>query len=182
MSKGYVYPAGESGMQPNPDLVRAELERLLQSDQFKKSRRCQSLLSYVVEETIAGRGDQIKERQVGIHVFGRNPDYETAEDPVVRNAAIEVRKRLAQFYIESGSDATVRIDLQPGAYVPEFLLPKEKLKIQEPKPQPTVRCASRAIGASASEDASGEYELFRLAGPCHTGCIPRDSSEPLDTL
>jgi hypothetical protein len=120
MSKGCVSPAGDTRVQPNPDLVRAELNRLLESDQFKNSRRCRTLLSYVVEETIAGRSDQLKERMVGINVFGRDPDYETAEDPVVRNAAIEVRKRLAQFYVESGNGTSLRIDLHPGTYVPEF--------------------------------------------------------------
>lgn len=137
MSISSLYPIGRSEGQPNPDLVRSELERLFQSDQFKNSKRCRTLLSYVVEETLAGRGDQLKERLVGINVFGRNPDYETAEDPVVRNAAIEVRKRLAQFYVESGNDAAIRIDLHPGTYIPEFRSaphPPEIAQTQQPLP------------------------------------------------
>lgn len=105
---------------PSPDLVRSELGRLLKSDQFKNSRRCQSLLNYVVDETLDGRGDLLKERLVGINVFGRDPDYDTAEDPVVRNAAIEVRKRLAQYYQEAGRHDPVRINLNAGRYTPEF--------------------------------------------------------------
>jgi Malectin domain len=143
MSKGSVYPAVDAGVQPNPDLVRAELDRLLQSDQFKNSRRCRTLLSYIVRETIAGRGSQLKERTVGINVFGRDPDYETAEDPVVRNAAIEVRKRLAQFYIESGNGAPVRIDLHPGTYVPEFRPTLEPPEIALPPDQPPARIRRR---------------------------------------
>jgi len=102
------------------ELVRSELVRLLKSDQFKNSKRCQSLLSYVVEETLAERTDQLKERLVGVNVFGRSPDYDTAEDPVVRNAAIEVRKRLAQYYVESGRDSALTIHLHAGKYAPEF--------------------------------------------------------------
>jgi hypothetical protein len=100
-----------------------ELERLLKSDPFKNSKRCQILLSYLVEETLAGHGDLLKERLVGVNVFGRSPDYDTAQDPVVRSAVIEVRKRLAQFYVESGKDAAVRVDLHPGSYIPEFRVP-----------------------------------------------------------
>lgn len=120
MAKGAIFSTHETGTHPGPDLVRVELDRLLRSDQFKNSKRCSSLLTYIVEETLDGRGEQLKERVVGVNVFGRNPDYETAEDPVVRNAAIEVRKRLAQVYVESGNGNPVRIELHSGTYVPEF--------------------------------------------------------------
>ena len=94
-------------------------------------------MSYVVEEALAGRSDQIKERIVGINVFGREPAYDTASDPVVRNAAIEVRKRLAQFYVESGQGSGIQIDLQPGAYVPTFRCSVEAAPPQFPQsPQP----------------------------------------------
>lgn len=113
---------GAAVTHPDSELVRPELERLLRSDQFNKSKRCQTLLNHIVVETLAGRGDELKERLIGVNVFGRSPDYNTAEDPVVRNAAIEVRKRLAQFYVESGHEAAVRIDLHAGNYIPEFRL------------------------------------------------------------
>lgn len=146
--KGPRSPVDSSGTRSDSDLVRSELDHLLRSDQFKNSRRCQSLLSYVVEETLAGRGDQLKERVVGVSVFGRNPAYDTAEDPVVRNAAIDVRKRLAQYYIETGKDAAVRIDLQPGTYIPSFRLsqpdhPPDAPEIPEPQTQPPAQDGSR---------------------------------------
>ena len=137
MSKALQAAAESAEGQPNTTNVRLELERLLNSDQFKNSKRCQILLSFIVEETIAGRGDQIKERVVGVSVFRRNPDYDTAEEPVVRNAAIEVRKRLAQYYVESGKDASVRIDLRAGSYVPEFHVAQpapESPESQQPLP------------------------------------------------
>lgn len=136
MSEGSPYPAGKAGEQADPDLVRSELERLFKSDQFKNSRRCQTLLRYLVEETIAGRGTQLKERLVGINVFGRDPGYDTAEDPVVRNAAIEVRKRLAQFYVQSEKDPAARIELHPGTYVPEFRCATKAPKIPQSQTQP----------------------------------------------
>ncbi|HZQ45076.1 MAG TPA: malectin domain-containing carbohydrate-binding protein [Acidobacteriaceae bacterium] len=113
-------PVASAEMRPSPDLVRSELTRLLKGDQFKNSKRCQNLLAYLVEETLEDRTDLLKERLIGIHVFGRQPNYDTAEDPVVRNAAIEVRKRLAQFYVDSDPGAVLRIHLHAGKYVPEF--------------------------------------------------------------
>lgn len=100
--------------------IQSELQRLLKSDQFKNSRRCGSLLTYIVEEALAGRGEQLKERVIGVSVFGRDPDYDTSADPVVRNAAIELRKRLAQVYFEPEENAPVRIELHAGTYRPEF--------------------------------------------------------------
>lgn len=113
----------------DPLAIRAELERLLTSDQFRNSRRSQTLLTYLVEEALAGHSDQLKERLVGVHAFGRNPAYDTAVDPVVRNAAIEVRKRLARFYVDSGNVTSIRIDLPTGTYSPEFI------RTVEPNPQ-----------------------------------------------
>jgi hypothetical protein len=124
-----------SETRPNPDLIRSELTRLLKSDQFKNSKRCQSLLTYLVEEALAGRNDLLKERLVGIHVFGRDPNYDTAEDPVVRNAAIEVRKRLAQFYVESDPGVVLRIHLNAGKYVPEFRYIETASRHAESQPQ-----------------------------------------------
>jgi hypothetical protein len=136
--------APTTGVRYDAELVRSELTRLQRSDQFKNSKRCQTLLTYIVEETLADHGEQLKERLLGVNVFGRKPDYDTGEDPVVRNAAIEVRKRLAQFYIESGQNAPVRIDLHPGTYVPEFRYPKESPSIPEPEQLPHVERPRRA--------------------------------------
>ena len=100
----------------------AQLERLLNSPQFRASRRCQVLLRYVTEQTVAGDILALKERTLGIHVFHRPPDYDTSQDPVVRATAAEVRKKLAQYYQEPPHDTEPRIDLVAGSYIPEFHL------------------------------------------------------------
>jgi hypothetical protein len=116
---------------PDVSAIRAHLEVLYNSPQFRQSKRCQALLRFVVEETLEGRGEHLKERVVGAQAFGREPSYETTHDPIVRNAAIEVRKRLAQYYQENGSTPEVRIQLPPGSYVPEF-------KVESPVPAEEV--------------------------------------------
>ena len=101
--------------------VRAHLEQVLASPHFRHSRRCSALLRYVVEYNLDNQGKPIKERTLGQAVFERDLGYDTNQDAVVRNAAAEVRKRLAQYYQEAEPAANgLRIELPLGAYIPEF--------------------------------------------------------------
>src|SRR5208283_4204476 len=100
--------------------VLAELERVLSSPLFRGSRRCQTLLRRITEQTIDGDVDSLKERTLGMEVFGRPADYDTSQDPIVRASAAEVRKKLAQYYQEAGHASDVHIDLPSGSYVAEF--------------------------------------------------------------
>ncbi len=101
-------------------LIREQLDRMLRSTHFNQSRRYPALLRFVVEETLGGRGDLLKERTLGIQVFGRDPSYDTAADPVVRVTIAEVRKRIAQYYHDEARDGELRIELPAGHYVAEF--------------------------------------------------------------
>src|SRR5512134_476872 len=87
------------------DAVREHLERILVSSVFRNSRRYASVLRYVVERTLDGSADSLKERTIGIEVFGRAPDYDTTTDHAVRSAVAEIRKRLAQYYLDEGAEA-----------------------------------------------------------------------------
>jgi len=101
-------------------LVRAALNQVLQSQGFRASRRSQDFLRYVVERTLEGQADALKERTIGIDVFGRSSSYEPSDDATVRVKAGEVRKRLGLYYASEGRLDEIRIDLPHGAYVPEF--------------------------------------------------------------
>lgn len=100
--------------------VRSLLERLLSSHQFRGSRRCQSLLRHITERALAGDVHSLKERTLGVEVFGREADYDTNQDPVVRATAAETRKKLAQYYQEPGHECEAHIELLSGSYVVEF--------------------------------------------------------------
>ena len=95
--------------------IREVLGDVLQSAPFRTTRQCQSLLKYIVEHTLAGENDLLRERVIGTEVFGRSHDYEPGDDPVVRVRAAEVRKRLAQYY-QDRADSLVRIDIPSGSY------------------------------------------------------------------
>jgi hypothetical protein len=101
------------------DEIRVQLQRILASPAFQNSKRYAAVLKYIVDQTLQGYGDQLKERTIGIEVFNRTPDYDTATDHVVRSAVGEIRKRLAQYY-QSNANGELRIDVLPGSYIPLF--------------------------------------------------------------
>lgn len=112
------------------ETIREEMERVLRSEAFRSSPRCRQFLRFVVEHALDGRQQQLKERTIGVEVFGRNPSYLTEADSVVRVRATEVRKRLSQYYAASAPPGICRIEIPPGSYVPQFL-PAEKAEDRE---------------------------------------------------
>jgi hypothetical protein len=112
--------------------VKEELDRILSSPFFRSSHRYPALLQYVVESTLSGKSEDLKERTLGIEVFHRTPEYDTNADPVVRFSAGEVRRRIAQYYQENAGHSLIKIDLPVGSYVPFFskVRPSEELELQ----------------------------------------------------
>src|SRR6202046_4215893 len=113
-------PAGPQPVRVSEEAFRKELTRVLSCHEFRSSKRSQEFLRYVVEHTLAGQADMLKERTIGIEVFGRSTSYEPSDDATVRVKAGDVRKRLGLYYAEEGAHNPVRIELPPGTYVPEF--------------------------------------------------------------
>jgi hypothetical protein len=122
------------------------LERILSSPLFRKSKRFPNLLRFVVERSLHGHSEPLKERTLGVEVFGRAPDYDTNLDPVVRTTAVEIRKRIAQYYHEEGHQNEIRIDFPAGSYLPEFRMPEKPAVLAEPtappRPKPILPVAA----------------------------------------
>jgi hypothetical protein len=108
-----------SGAIPYKNEILSCLKQILASSEFRSSHRCQDFLSHVVKHALSGDFDEIKERILGIRVFGREAGYDTNYDSIVRVTASGVRKRLLRYYKTSGSSA-IRIELPAGSYIPEF--------------------------------------------------------------
>jgi hypothetical protein len=104
--------------------VSEQLTRLLANAHFSHSKRLPSFLRFVTEQTLAGQAENIKERTLGIEIFGRDPGYDTASDPIVRVTAAEIRKRLALYYQDPAHVDELRITLPSGAYIPQFHRPE----------------------------------------------------------
>ena len=92
-----------------PEEVREELDRILKSREFRSSRRSKDFLRYVVDAMLDGAADSLKERTIGIEVFGRPLSYAPGEDATVRVKAGEVRTRLGLYY-STNAAASVLID------------------------------------------------------------------------
>ncbi len=101
--------------------LRRHLNDVVEGSAFKGSHRSGQFLKYVIEQTLSGHGDSLKERVIGVELFGRSPSYDTGEDAIVRVTASDVRHRLLQHYGTYGSDSDFRIALPQGAYVPEII-------------------------------------------------------------
>src|SRR5580698_7513796 len=105
------------------EMIRAQLDLLIRDEVFRSSKRSVAFLKYVVEMTLNGSADQIKERTIGVEVFGRHPSYDTNLDHIVRTAATELRKKLATYYVDEKHRSELRMGLIPGSYIPRFTLP-----------------------------------------------------------
>ncbi len=101
-------------------LVRQELSRILNSKAFKQVNRLPRFLTFVVEETLEGRGDLLKEYPVGVEVFGKDSDFDPRMDPIVRVQARRLRMRLASYYAKEGHLDELVIELPKGGYMPSF--------------------------------------------------------------
>ena len=114
----------ENGWIPTTDadreVVLRQMERILASPLFRNSKRFPAFLRYTVEHALKADTGPLKERTIGIEVFGREPSYDTSQDPVVRMTAGEVRKRLTQYYQSDEANHALRIVYEPGSYVPAF--------------------------------------------------------------
>jgi TolB-like protein len=110
---------------PDSEAVRKQLRSILASDVFIHSRRMRRFLEFIVEETLAGRADQLGEYGIGISVFDRGHDFEPAIDSIVRNDARRLRSKLLEYYRQQPPcrSGEIVIEIPKGGYVPVFLGP-----------------------------------------------------------
>jgi TolB-like protein/Tfp pilus assembly protein PilF len=100
--------------------IREHLSTLLSSAAFAQVDRLKRFLRYVVEETVAGRSEGLKEYSIGVEVFDREASFDPRTDPIVRVQARRLRARLTRYYQEEGRHEQIRIELPKGSYAPVF--------------------------------------------------------------
>ena len=116
------------------EVVLAALETIVASEAFAKVERPARFLRHLVENQLRGDGHLLKESLLGVEVFERDPSWDPRLDPVVRQEAARLRKRLARFYQTQGSASVIRIELPVGTYIPVFH-PVPPLTEPEPTPE-----------------------------------------------
>jgi hypothetical protein len=159
---------------PEVERIKEELNRVLLCHEFRSSKRSQDFLRYVVENTLNGHADLLKERTIGIDVFGRATSYDPSDDATVRVKAGEVRKRLGIYYSGEGAKNTVRIELPLGTYVPEFRTVGDPAAALAPSPEPAAALTRRTIRQTAI--VAGALCVFAIV----LWLLTRTAATPLD--
>jgi len=147
-------------MQPTPDEVRAALERVLASSSFAGTSRLSRFLRFVVERSLAGEAERLKEYVIGVEVFDRDERYDPRIDSIVRVEAGRLRAKLDEYYRGAGAGDAVAIVLEKGSYAPEFVRRAEAPRASDapaltagPTPSAAALVTEGPLSASTSRTA-----------------------------
>ncbi len=97
-----------------------QLSKILRSQIFRSSDMLKNFLAFVVNESFNNGGKNLKQYTIAVQAFGRNVDFDSAEDPIVRIQASRLRRHLEEYYREEGTSDRVVISLPKGGYTPKF--------------------------------------------------------------
>lgn len=125
------------------DDILSQLDRILSSQDFDASERNRRFLSYIVEETLAGRGDRIKAYSIAVSAFDCDKDFDPNVNPVIRIEAGRLRRALERYYLTAGRADPVLITIPKGRYVPKFRMteaePDHEMAVDEGVPDAPTR-------------------------------------------
>ena len=145
--------------------IRQQMDRIIHSSPFHQSRRRQRFLEYLVNETLAGRGERLKAYNVALEVFDRPETFDATVDPLVRIEAARLREKLREYYGTDGQGDPIRIDLPKGTYTPQIEFRHEDaLQIAREKGSPTHEVSSTvpSVAVFPFDDLSADQNLGYL--------------------
>ena len=189
-----------AGSDPNPQEVRAALERMSGSEGFRSSPQLAAFLRFTVEAVLRGERDRIKAYTIAVEALGRDERFDPQVDPIVRVEATRLRRAVERYYAGPGADEPVLIELRPGSYVPIF---RRRAASAEPEPVPVrlralvapilrpLRLLMAVIGVSivvgltalalwktGQEPGRGRDEARRGSEPAATGPVVAGNGMP----
>ena len=143
--------------------IREQLDRLLRSRQFEKSRRRRQFLEYIVNETLSGRSDRLTGYSLALEVFGRPDTFDPIVDPVVRVEAARLRDKLREYYAGDGQHDPIRIDLPKGTYAPQIEVRHESRVPRRTAPQShEISSTVPSVAVLSFDDLSADQNLAYL--------------------
>lgn len=104
----------------HPDDCWKLLERAAASQQLRRAPRSREFLNYVAGKSLKEGCTEIHEQEIGHAVFGRDKNYDTSQDNIVRVSATELRKRIDGYFASEGSNEPLIFDIPRGSYLPVF--------------------------------------------------------------
>lgn len=169
--------------------VRSELQRIVSSEACRRSPQLLRLLTFLVDESLSGRAERLKEYVIGVEVFARPPSYDPRIDSLVRVEAKRLRTLLNEYYSDEGGHNPVRITLRAGTYRPLFCLNRViETPIAESGQRRIWRWLALGIGCLALVGAVAAFVMrsqFSLSMPIHTvAVLPFDNlaNDPAGSL
>ena len=102
------------------EAILAQLRRIVSNEEFGASQQLCRFLTYIVEQTLLGKSDDLKAYTIALEVLDRGADFNPQLDSVVRVRARRLRQALERYYLTAGSRDPIRIDVPKGSYVPTF--------------------------------------------------------------
>ena len=151
--------------EPDQKAIREQLVRILNSGPFHQSQRRQQFLEYLVNETLAGRGERLKAYNVALEVFDRPETFDPVTDPLVRIEAARLRDKLREYYGTDGKGDPIRIDLPKGTYTPQIEFRHEDApQIAREKGSPTHEVSSTvpSVAVFPFDDLNADQKLGYL--------------------
>ena len=145
--------------------IREQLVRILNSGPFHQSQRRQRFLEYLVNETLAGRGERLKAYNVALEVFDRPETFDPTVDPLVRIEAARLREKLREYYEADGKNDPIHITLPKGAYTPQIEFRHEDApQIAREKGSPTHEVSSTvpSVAVFPFDDLNADQKLGYL--------------------
>jgi hypothetical protein len=150
---------------PDTEQIKSEIDAVLAAEAFVRAPSLAQFLSYVCRKALDGEADQIKEYNIAVEAFGRQPDFDQKEDAIVRVEAHRLRKRLKQYYEKEGAHRPVHIIIPPGQYAPVFVFqPVEEGPQLLPEACPPAQSTDLALVQPASVALLTSVELPAPAG------------------
>ncbi len=142
----------------SPEQKRELVQRVVNSEVFRRSPALRAFLLYITERVISGRAEELKEQTIGTEVLGRKPNYNPADDNIVRVRAHELRGRLEKYFTSEGANEAVVITMPRGAYAPEFV-PRKAVHLAEAALKPQTEEDVPLIGRE--DEAGAEVEIVQ---------------------
>jgi hypothetical protein len=148
------------------------VKRILATPDFVRSPQLSKFLLYICTATFENDSQILSEHHIGVAVFGREPDYDSAADTIVRSHALRLRRRLEQYFQRDGRNEPIQLIVPRGGYAPIFMSAPERLAAGErsdtlvPDPEPveaeSAVLAPRILTAPIALD---ETRLFSEPDP-----------------
>jgi hypothetical protein len=151
-SAGLLEENGEGDRLPGKDPRYQLVERILATPDFVRSPQISKFLSYICTATFENPGRNLSEQHIGVEVFGREPDYDSAADTIVRSHALRLRRRLEQYFQKAGRGESLHLVIPKGSYTPVFL----------PAPEQRSPVGAGLVGAGEIGSVADEVALERF--------------------